>query len=407
MRRAPADRTVPGAHARSDKVEALAHAVHRSSLADEGRTRKPMRTFRCACGERIFFDNTQCLACGRELGFFSEAGTVVGLEPPRNGVHATPYGPCRKCENYSARGVCNWLVPIDTDETLCRACRLNHVVPDLTNPTELALWAEVEKAKRRLIYTLDQLRLPVISQRDDPEHGLAFDIAADTSARRVLTGHADGLITLNLAEADPVVRERARVAFKERYRTLLGHFRHEIGHYFWERLVRDDDRLELFRAHFGDETRDYAACLAAHYAAPPDNTWNADFITAYASCHPWEDWAETFAHYLLMIDTLDTAREFGFASPLSPELGSPGTTDFDLTVEAWSELTVALNAVSRSMGLPDPYPFSLSAAVREKLEVVHRIVREARSAALRDKSTPPPALREPLTEEPSQTRVAV
>lgn len=350
-----------------------------------------MRTFRCACGERVFFDNTQCLSCSRELGFFSEAGTVVGLEPAVDGVHATPYGPCRKCENYSARGVCNWLVPIDADETLCRACRLNHVVPDLSNATNLELWAEVEKAKRRLIYSLDQLHLPVVSQRDDSENGLAFDIVADTANRRVLTGHADGLITLNLAEADTLTRERRRIGFKERYRTLLGHFRHEIGHYFWERLVRDGGKLELFRAHFGDETQDYASCLAAHYAAPIDATWSADFITAYASCHPWEDWAETFAHYLLMLDTLDTAREFGFAGRAAPESRLPGSTDFDLTIEEWTELSVALNAVSRSMGLPDPYPFSISNVVREKLEAVHRIVREARSTAV--KSTLPPPLR--------------
>ncbi|HTQ04142.1 MAG TPA: putative zinc-binding metallopeptidase [Polyangiaceae bacterium] len=366
-----------------------------------------MRTFRCACGERVFFDNTQCLACGRELGFFSEAGTVVGLEPAVDGVHATPYGPCRKCENYAARGVCNWLVPIDSDETLCRACRLNHVVPDLSNSENLALWGEVEKAKRRLIYTLDQLRLPVVSQRDDPENGLAFDIAADTGARRVLTGHADGLITLNLGEADALTRERVRIAFKERYRTLLGHFRHEIGHYFWERLVRDGDKLELFRAHFGDETRDYSACLAAHHAKAPDSTWSTDFITAYASSHPWEDWAETFAHYLLMLDTLDTSREFGFANAQAPDLGVPGSTDFDLMIDAWSELSVALNAVSRSMGLPDLYPFAISPVVRDKLEAVHRIVREARAAAVRGKSTPPPPLEEPLGEEPSRTRIAV
>ena len=364
-----------------------------------------MKTFRCACGARVFFDNTQCLTCGRELGFLPEAGTLLGLEPPQNGVHTTPYGPCKKCENYSARGVCNWLVPADAADALCRACRLNNVVPDLTDPADLELWAEVEKAKRRLVYTLDQLHLPVVSQHEDPKAGLAFDIKKDTASNRVLTGHADGLITLNLAEADDVTRERMRVAFKERYRTLLGHFRHEIGHYFWERLVRDGDKLELFREHFGDERRDYSQSLQAHYALPPSPTPSEGFITAYASCHPWEDWAETFAHYLLMIDTLDTAREFGFTGDLSPDLSLPGTTDFELLLEEWSDLTVALNALSRSMGVPDPYPFALSPIVREKLEVVHRIVREARASAAREASrsapyasgAPPAADGEPAT----------
>lgn len=348
-----------------------------------------MRSFRCACGERVFFDSTQCPSCARELGFFSEAGTLVGLEPAVHGVHATAYGPCRKCDSYSVRGVCNWLVAIDATDTLCRACRLNHVMPDLSKPEALARWVELEKAKRRLLYSLDALHLSILPRRDDPENGVAFDIAADGAGQRVLTGHADALIAPNLAAADALTRERLRLAFQARYRTLLGHFRHELGHYFWERLVRDGGRLALFHERFGDERRDYAECLAAHDAASVASSASPDFITTYASCHPWEDWAETFAHYLLMLDTLDTAREFGFAGALAPESGLPGRTDFDLMLEEWAELSVALNAVSRSMGLPDPYPVSLSQAAREKLETVHRIVREARSAAVR--STLPPS----------------
>jgi hypothetical protein len=364
-----------------------------------------MKTFRCACGARVFFDNTQCLSCSRELGFFPEAGTLLGLDPAPDGLYATPYGACRKCENYATHGVCNWLVPADCDDTLCRACRLNRVVPDLSNPENLALWAETEKAKRRLIYTLDQLRLPLVSHDADPKTGLAFDIKADLGGERVLTGHAEGLITLNLAEADSVTRERERVAFKERYRTLLGHFRHEIGHYFWERLVRDGDQLELFRERFGDERRDYSASLTAHYAAAPSATWSDQYITAYASAHPWEDWAETFAHYLLMIDTLDTAREFGFTGDLLPLSTLPGTTDFELLLGEWSDLTLALNALSRSMGLEDPYPFAISRAVESKLELVHRIVREARARVMHEgeRSAPRASGPPPM----SETRVAV
>lgn len=336
---------------------------------------------------------------------------MVGLEPAVNGAHPTPYGPCKKCENYAVDGVCNWLIPIDASEAQCRACRLNHVAPDRSSDEGLALWAEVEHAKRRLIYTLDQLRLRLVPERDNPTSGLAFDIAQSFGGRRVLTGHADALVGTHLAEADPPTRERLHLAFDARHPTLLAHFRHEIGHYFWERLVRDGDKLALFRAHFGDETRDFAACLTEHRIAPRDSSWSAEFVTPDAGSHPLEDWAETFAHYLLMLDTLDTAREFGFggtlAGPLSTEFGLPGATDFDQLVDEWRELAVALNAMSRSMGLPAPYPFPFSRAVREKLELVHRLVREARSAAVREQSTPPPTLDAPLDDESSRTRLAV
>ena len=192
----------------------------------------------------------------------------------------------------------------------------------------------------------------------------------------MLTGHADGLITLNLKEADPVFRERIRLLFNERYRTLLGHFRHEVGHYYWDRLIRDGGRLEAFRGVFGDETEDYAKSLEEHYASIENGTFSADYISAYASAHPWEDWAETFAHYLHLRDTLDTAQVFGFAGRLFPRT-SIGSTDFSILIEEWTELTVAMNALNRSMGMPDPYPFAPSPKAQMKLEFVHRVIGEA------------------------------
>jgi len=300
---------------------------------------------------------------------------MVSLDASVEGTYTTELGAFRKCQNYATEGVCNWLVPAAVEGELCVACRLNNVVPDLSVPENRALWANVEAAKRRLVYTLSALKLPLLSKNDDPERGLAFDIKANTSQTRILTGHADGLITLNLAEADAPTRERARAAMNERYRTLLGHFRHESGHYFWERLIRDGDRLSDFRALFGDETRDYAESLRTHYASDSNAAPNDAFISPYASAHPWEDWAETFAHYLHMLDTLDTAQDFGFTGRLSPRANLPSVKNFDLMLEEWTELTVALNALNRSMGVPDAYPFAISPMVKQKLAFVHELIR--------------------------------
>jgi hypothetical protein len=320
----------------------------------------------------VFFENTRCLSCSRELGFELASRRMLAFGPEETSVPGS-HGSLQKCKNYAAVGVCNWLVPVSDAGELCEACRLNHVVPDLAVPENRKRWAEMEEAKRRLVYTLATLGLPLVPKSEDPERGVAFDIKADTASERVLTGHAEGLITLNLAEADAPTRERVRAEMSERYRTLLGHFRHEIGHYFWERLIRDREREPAFREVFGDETRDYAASLAAHYEigpAPSD-----EYVSAYASAHPWEDWAETFAHYLHLIDTLETAQHFGLSGTLAARPSVPRLDDFDLLFAEWTELTVALNALNRSMGLPDAYPFALSPHVHDKLEFVHRMVR--------------------------------
>jgi hypothetical protein len=342
-----------------------------------------MRTFTCACGARVFFDNSLCLSCGGELGFALEPRTMLRLEPSAEGVFASGDARYEKCLNYATQGVCNWVVPAGGEEKYCSACRLNNVIPDLSDPARLARWAEVEKAKRRLVYTLHQLHLPLLSKADDPERGLAFDIKSDDGGQRVVTGHAEGLVTLNLAEADTVFRERTRLTLSERYRTLLGHFRHEVGHYFWERLIRDHDRFDAFRELFGDERRDYAESLKQHYAATPNggNNWSDEYISSYAASHPWEDWAETFAHYLHLIDTLDTAQEFGFTGRLSARTSLPSVKDTSLLIEEWRELTVALNSLSRSMGVPDPYPFAITPPVAKKLDFVHALVRAAPTSA--------------------------
>lgn len=325
-----------------------------------------MRTFNCACGARLFFDNTRCLTCQRALGFRPDSLEIIAIQEPSLAAPSEP-APFRPCENYVENGVCNWLVPSDSDERLCAACRLNHTIPNLSDEANLRLWRDVEGAKRRLIYGLYRLGLDVLSKADDPVRGLSFDIKADLGDERVLTGHQDGLITLNLAEADPARREQTRISMQERYRTLLGHFRHEIGHYYWERLVQEGDRLEPFRALFGDERTDYGEALKKHYAEER-GVAAPGFISAYAAAHPWEDFAETFAHYLHLRDTLETAESFGL---LSAPRGAP---TFAQLLAGWSQVSVALNALNRSMGLPDAYPFAITREVEPKLGFVHELV---------------------------------
>jgi len=235
-------------------------------------------------------------------------------------------------------------------------------------------------AKHRLFYTLLKLRLPLSTKSEDPEGGLAFDFLAKVEPdATILTGHASGLITISLAEANDSERERQREQMEEPYRTLLGHFRHEIAHYYWDQLVRDQPILSEFRDLFGDERQNYAAALQKHYAEGPPANWSEHFVTAYASVHPWEDFAESWAHYFHMIDTLETANAFGLR--VRPKLGGadlatavnfdPHVATMDRIIDSWLPLTFAVNSINRSMGIPDLYPFVLSPSVIVKLAFVH------------------------------------
>lgn len=339
-----------------------------------------MKTFSCACGARTFFENHLCLACSRSLGFIPTEGVLSALEPLADGRYealAVPGLVVRKCQNNVAENVCNWMV-VD-DDTFCQACRLNNVIPDLSNAENRRRWAEVENAKRQLVYSLNRLGLPIVPKSVDAERGVAFDILATTPTRHVITGHEEGLITLNVAEADPVTRERTRVAMNERYRTVLGHFRHEIGHYYWDVFfgAGGTTNVEAFRAVFGDERADYRAALDAYYANGVSAQWPESSVSAYATSHPWEDWAESFAHYLHVMDTLETARHFGLSKDERAWRRARDGADFDGCLSSWIELTIALNALNRSMGLPDAYPFPLSQRARTKLAFVHACVRAA------------------------------
>lgn len=352
------------------------------------------RNFRCRCGRPVFFRNTACLGCQRALGFDPQRLVVASLEALDDGRWRIDGGEAatrwRRCANFEPAG-CNWLVDdaeADAHEGLCRACRLNRTIPDLGDTVHVQWWRGIEVAKRRLVSQLLGLGLPVRSRvTEDPEHGLMFDfLRAEPGGEPVLTGHANGLVTLNVEEADDARREQIRHALREPYRTLLGHLRHEVGHYYWDRLVRDGRRLEPFGARFGDERADYGQALQRHYDAGPAPDWPQRCVSAYASSHPWEDWAETWAHYLHMVDTLETALSFGLEAddvdvdvePFGPDaLDDPrdrGARRFLRFVNAWVELTTMLNEMSRSMGQPDFYPFVLSRPAVAKLHFVHRVV---------------------------------
>lgn len=353
-----------------------------------------MKLFRCqACDQVLHFENVRCERCGRELGFLAEAMRLSALEPAGAGVFRTLAAPgqrVRRCAN-AAHDACNWLIPEDADSPLCRACRHNRTVPDLTAAEHLPPWRAWQVAQRRLTYSLLKLRLPLADRLEDPAHGLAWDVLADPTdgGPAVLTGHAEGVITLALAEADDAERERRRSAMGEPYRTLLGHVRHESGHHYWDLLVRDakPDRLDAFRETFGDERADYAAALARHHTEGPPAGWGERFVSAYATAHPWEDFAETWAHWLHIVDTLEMASAFHLSLDAAADRTGLLSAAIDLDpyaageigalIEAWLPLTHAVNSLNRCMGAPDLYPFVLTEPVVAKLGWVHRLVQEA------------------------------
>ncbi|MDG6094953.1 putative zinc-binding peptidase [Acetobacter sp. AN02] len=346
-----------------------------------------MKLFSCqSCDQILFFENTHCGSCGHSLGFDSEAQDLLTLEPDgENGWKpvGAPEAPSRFLCSNARHGVCNWLVPPD-DQTggWCVACRHNRVIPDLSLDDNLKLWSDIEVARHRLFYTLIVLNLPLPTRAENPESGLVFDFPND--APDVMTGHDEGVITIALKEADPVEREKMRVSMGEYYRTLLGHFRHEIGHFYWNVLVRDAGKAEACKAVFGDHDQDYGAALREHYENGPPPDWQNNYVSSYATTHAWEDFAETWAHYLHIVDTMQTAMAYGMVirPKIDHDSHMSGRYDFDpyhagafeQIISAWLPLTYATNSLARSMGQPDVYPFVLPEPVIGKMRFIHELV---------------------------------
>jgi hypothetical protein len=347
-----------------------------------------VKIFHCDhCDQLVFFENVVCTRCGHALAYLPDLGVIGSLEPLGAGSWRSPLPAAagksyRLCRNYQEHDVCNWVVAPGDANPLCRSCRLTRVIPDLSRPANKEAWYRLEVAKRRLVYGLLGLGLPVRSRTEDAQRGLAFEFLAQVDDQPVVTGHADGVITIDIAEADDAQRERLRNELREPYRTILGHLRHEIGHYYWDCLVRDSNALHGFRALFGDERSDYQAALQRHYADGPAPDWQQRWVSAYASAHPWEDWAETWAHYMHLVDTLETAAACGVSlrprradePALEAASASHPHVAFDRLIADWFALTYVLNNLNRGMGMPDAYPFVLSAPAVEKLRFVHELV---------------------------------
>lgn len=395
-----------------------------------------MRPYDCPhCQARIFFENLRCLSCGSELSYLPESDAFVAHQEQED---AHPRW--QVCAHRIDLG-CNWLVtpttvavkpalatplldaatpadlagnataeeqqavsnvesssPTQTLEAaeatapealaICDCCRYTTVVPPLIDVAFLERWRELERAKRALFYSLIRLGLPLPDRTQDPQYGLAFEFLTDLPGQPVTTGHNDGIVTINIVEADAVEREQRRVNLHEPYRTLLGHLRHEIGHFYWQHLLADSPRLDAFRACFGDERSDYSTALKQHYEklqqveARLDLSWQAEHISRYASSHPWEDWAETWAHYLHITDALDTAMHWGVQLKDTPALyrldvGSDATGFITQIHQQWLPLSQYLNAACRSLGESDAYPYVISPKVIEKLSMVHEVIRDA------------------------------
>jgi hypothetical protein len=350
--------------------------------------------FTCdVCGQQLYFESTRCTHCGSPLGYLVSQRSISVLTPARGGNEGgqdtfTASDPrargetFRRCRNTVQHDACNWMIPAQSGAEYCDSCALTEVIPDLADAESRQAWGHLEAAKRRLLFTLRSLRLPVKPKTRAPDTGLAFRFLKSAPGALVTTGHDGGVITINIAEANAAFRENERERLGEAYRTTLGHLRHEIGHYYFDRLIAGSQHLDRFRELFGDERAGYEQALSRHYETGPPQDWQQAFVSAYATMHPWEDWAETWAHYLHMVDTLETAQSYGLAvreptahgQAQSVEARSVDARDFEALSRHFHVLTLAMNGLNRSMGLPDAYPFAISPRVHEKLAFVHDII---------------------------------
>lgn len=368
-----------------------------------------MRSYLCSCGSRIFNDNVQCIACGSELGFCPQCQALAPITASAEGGYQCGNPGCgaalQKCVNYVEHHVCNRCLPPEQDEGegLCSDCRFNTTIPDLSIPANRAKWSELESAKRRLLYDLRVLRLPLGTHDDGVRPPLYFAFKDDAispkdkwrafrKSEKVYTSHNAGLVTINIQEADPVEREKLRVNFEEPHRTVIGHFRHEIGHYYWDVLIRGRREQEC-AAVFGDHLNPaYGDALATYYQSGPPANWRDSFVSAYATMHPWEDFAETWAVYLDLTSTLETAAQNGF-----PGEADPLHADLDQMVLCLQALTISLNEINRNQGLPDVIPEIYLPAVVAKLRYLHQLVQENAGGILPPLAPPAAA---PLAAEP-------
>lgn len=360
-----------------------------------------MKTFHCSClgNPKLFFESTSCCTCGSLVGINDEFKIVQSFTQHKKTAHYFIQEDhkhfYRKCKNFAEHDICNGMIEINaknpdgTPKILCFGCKFNDVVPNLKVKEHLPLWQKMETAKRRALFTIKSLPLVLESGDENPLTGLTFNFRVDSDAadhfisalpnhEKIVTGHNNGEITINLAEADDVARSKTRYNLRERYRTLLGHFRHELGHYYFDRLILTDKaKHQLCKIYFGNDELSYKAALKHHYSAGPPQNWREHFISEYASMHPWEDWAETWAHYMHIIDTMESIDDSQLTLKKThfPLISTPlEQANFSHILDSWMEYSVILNSLNRSMGLQDTYPFVLTPPVRKKLNFIHHVI---------------------------------
>ncbi|MBJ2174484.1 putative zinc-binding peptidase [Aureibaculum sp. A20] len=343
-----------------------------------------MKIFQCGyCDHSLYFENYKCDNCGHLSGFRDIDRKMLTFNPSDDTlISDREHIQYKYCKN-KEYDVCNWLIKKDSPHEYCRACQLNRTIPNLSDIENFERWQHLEIAKHRLIYQLQKIGLILISKEDN-DAGFCFDFVAQQNNPNLMTGHANGVITVLLREADSVHREQMRKQFSESYRTLIGHLRHEVGHYFWERLVLSNTKiLKAFRETFGNEEVDYGDALQHYYKEGAPENWQKSFISKYATSHPWEDWAETWAHYLHIMDMVETSFFFGlkvnpkgYESEMKANVSFDPYTikDFNVIIDTCVPLTFAVNSINRAMGLPDVYPFVISPAVIEKLKFIHQLL---------------------------------
>lgn len=351
-----------------------------------------MKIFQCGnCSHPLFFENYTCEKCGHLSGYRHNDRVMLTFAPLASPYIGYDDGMSYKFCNNRSLGVCNWMIRTENNESYCAACQLNGRLPMDRNGDQFDSWQSLEIAKHRLIYQLQKIGLRLVSKITS-EDGLSFDFVSKKTDPKLMTGHNNGVVTILLEEADPVYREDMRQKMNEPYRTLIGHLRHEVGHYFWDRIVANDSEvLNNFRAIFGDETVDYKESIKMYYKNISPVNWQKDFVSLYATSHPWEDWAETWAHYLHIMDMLETAYWFGMkVSPFNSDQGMNGDAyfdpythiDFEEIVKTCIAITFAVNSINKSMGLQDIYPFVISDKVKQKMQFIHVLFLSKRQMVL-------------------------
>jgi hypothetical protein len=351
-----------------------------------------MRSFSCTCGNELFFDNSICMCCKHEVGWCPRCVAITDVTTGNDGAFICPRCDAKmvKCSNYASFNVCNRFVLRKEGEgsqgqtsagIFCDCCRFNRIIPDLKIPGNKEKWYRLEAAKRRTLYDLNLVGLPYGNERDEIVPPLVFEFKGDPipdkryrgmgDGQKVFTGHDCGVITINIQEADDIEREKLRVNMHEAQRSLLGHFRHEFGHYVWDVMIKGKSEPACI-ALFGDHNDPgYDVALKAYYKDGPKPNWLLNYVSAYATMHPWEDFAETFAVYLDMSSTLDTAMYRNLIPPVDPK-------DLDAMVDAYKRLGIALNEMNRTIGLLDFLPEVFAKPIREKLRYIHGLTRNGK-----------------------------